>query len=95
MAGADCGVQPRGRKRREFHPLYPFLESGLYSEPLRRYLDLFPREQIRIYIYEEAWKDAPGFVRDIFEFLEVDAGFAADFSKRERARRTPRLRGLR
>lgn len=33
----------------QFGKLYPFLEFGLYSQQVRRYLDLFPRHRIGIY----------------------------------------------
>ena len=33
--------------------VYPFLEYGLYSEQLDRYLDAFPRSQLGIWLYEE------------------------------------------
>ncbi len=77
-------------ERREFHPLYPFLENGLYFESVTRYLDLFPRENVRIYIYEEVWKEPSTFVRNVFEFVGVDPGHAIDCSKRQRERRAPR-----
>lgn len=34
---------------------HPFLEVGLYYRQVKRYLDRFPRDRIRIYWYEEAW----------------------------------------
>ena len=77
-------------KWREFHPLYPFLENGLYYQQVQRYLNLFPRENVRIFLYEEAWSDPPALIKDIFEFLGVDPGFSTDLSRRELERRAPR-----
>lgn len=76
--------------RREFQPLYPFLENGLYYAQVRRYLDLFPRENIRIYIYEEAWKAPAVLLADISKFLGVDPSFQPDLSFKELERRAPR-----
>src|SRR6266496_4229203 len=42
--------------QRQLSILYPFLEVGLYYEQVKRYLNHFPRHQIRIYWYEEAWR---------------------------------------
>jgi len=70
--------------------IHPFLEFGLYYEQVNRYLELFPREQIRIYLYEEAWR-SPGFFADLFRFLDVDTGFRPDTSHKALERRAPRL----
>jgi hypothetical protein len=59
----------------------PFLEMGLYSEQLQRYLKCFPREQIGIWFYEEAKLRPREFMREVLEFLEVDSAFAPDTSK--------------
>jgi len=68
---------------------YPFLEVGMYSEQVGRFLDRFPREQVRIYWFEEAWKDPSGLMRDLFEFLGVDSTFRPDTSERYLSRRAP------
>lgn len=79
-----------GNKRMEFRPTYPFLENGLYYEQVKRFLDLFPRERVRIFIYEEAWRDSAKLVREIFEFLDVEPAFAVDRSRRDLAQQAPR-----
>jgi Sulfotransferase family len=71
--------------------LYPFLEIGFYSQQVKRYLDLFPRDNIRILWYEEAWREPSRLLADLFQFLNVDATFSPDTSRRELARRAPRL----
>lgn len=46
--------------------------NGCYFANLKPYFDCFPREQIRVYLYEE-WNEQPQYVlRDIFAFLGVD-----------------------
>jgi Sulfotransferase family len=74
----------------EFQPLYPFLENGLYYQQVKRYLDVFPREEVRIFLYEDAWQDSARLLRDIFEFLGVDPAFPVDLKARELAQRAPR-----
>ena len=74
--------------------VYPFLEIGLYYWQVKRYLDLFPRDRIRIYWYEEAWRRPASLVADVFDFLGVDAAFQPDLSERSLERRAPRLTGL-
>ncbi len=46
--------------------------NGCYFANLKPYFDRFPREQLRVYLYEE-WNQQPQAVlRDIFAFLGVD-----------------------
>lgn len=50
--------------------------NGCYFANLKPYFDHFPREQIRVYLYEE-WNQQPQAVlRDILAFLAVDASVA-------------------
>ena len=80
-----------GARDKTFGKLYPFLEFGLYYEQVKRYLDLFPAENIRIYVYED-YRDKPlEMLADLFRFLEVDAGFTADTSQRRLEPRIPRF----
>jgi hypothetical protein len=69
---------------------YPFLEIGLYARQVKRYLDLFPRDQVRIYWYEEAWRQPEQLLRDAFQFLGVDPDFRPDLAHQFLKRRAPR-----
>jgi hypothetical protein len=73
---------------------YPFLEVGLYHRQVQRFLELFPRERIRIYWFEEAWREPACLMKDLFEFLGVDPGFQPDTSRQHLARRAPRWPAL-
>jgi Sulfotransferase family len=57
-----------------------WMQISRYHEPLRRYFDLFPRQQILVFLFDDLKKDQTGVVRDIYGFLGVDAGFLPDFS---------------
>lgn len=73
---------------------YPLLEVGLYYEQVRRYLERFPRNNTRIFWYEEAWRNPEGLLFDLFRFLGVDASFRPDTSKKSLLRRAPRFPAL-
>jgi hypothetical protein len=79
---------------RELSILYPFLEVGLYCEQVKRYLALFPRERIRIYWYEDAWRRPARLLQDIFEFLAVDTAFEPDLREKSLERRAPRVKAV-
>jgi hypothetical protein len=53
-----------------------YRKRGYYHAQLSVYYELFPRDRIRAYLYED-WRDNPrAMLRDICQSLEVDEGFA-------------------
>jgi hypothetical protein len=72
---------------------WPFLEYGRYHEQITRYMREFPRSQMHISFYED-FERAPGpLLANLYAFLGVDGGFAADVSHRHNEPRIPRLAG--
>lgn len=68
------------------------LEQGFYAEQLKRYFDLFPKEQLLVLIYEDIRKDPEAFMRGIYQFLGVNDSFKASMLQSEiNIARTPRL----
>jgi hypothetical protein len=63
----------------EFSPIYPFLEFGMYCRQVKTFLKLFPRENIRIYFYQDGHSS---IVSDLFRFLNVDPAFSVDLSRK-------------
>ena len=51
-------------------------ENGFYFRQFAAYYALFAREQIKVYLYEEWQTDPRALLRDLFQFLEVEADFA-------------------
>ncbi len=49
--------------------------EGFYLEHIRRYLEYFPRESILILIYDDLQSDPIGYLRQVYEFLEIDISF--------------------
>jgi hypothetical protein len=80
-----------GAGGREVSILHPFLEVGLYYRQVKRYLDVFPRENIRIYWYEDDWRQPARMLADLFAFLQVDTGFMPDTTHRSLEQRAPRV----
>jgi len=75
----------------EISILHPFLEVGLYHRQVERYLRQFPRKNIRIYWYEEDWRQPKRMLGDLFAFLGVDPAFEPDLSHKSLAKRAPRV----
>lgn len=72
VAGEVPETKPFGEAL-EAHPEY--LETGRYASHLQRYLDLFPREQLHISIFDDARSNPLESVQDVYGFLDVDAAF--------------------
>jgi len=81
------------RRKDGWYPFYFYREGGYYYTNLLRYFELFPRERIKVYLYEE-WSTSPQAVlRDLFQFLEVDESFAPALI-RSNVTRIPRIRSM-
>ena len=68
-----------------------YLEIGNYFDQVKRYYDLFRREQIKVILYDDFKKDAKGTLKDLFQFLGVDPEFEIDMSKRYNEAGMPRF----
>jgi hypothetical protein len=67
-----------------------YVGRGLYYYQLKRYFDMFGREQVKVYLYEDLSKGPVGVLQDIFRFLKVDASFVPDVSLRRNVSGSPR-----
>ncbi|MDY6993319.1 MAG: sulfotransferase [Pseudomonadota bacterium] len=63
------------RKAAGWEPIWHFTSVGLYFEQLKRYYDIFTREQIKVLLYENLKNDQLGLLRDVYQFLNVDPDF--------------------
>jgi hypothetical protein len=68
-----------------------YVQGGLYAVQLKRYLSLFPREQMFIGFYEAFRSDPFLMTQDIYRFLGVDPGFTPDCSEHHHVTRLPRF----
>lgn len=77
-------------RSRQFSVHYPFLEFGLYSEQLGRYLERFGKN---VWIgFHQDFQDRPREIyRDICRFLGVDHEFSPSMDRRHLESRVPRL----
>ena len=69
-------------------------ESGLYHAKLQRYFDTFPREQIKVILFDDLIAKPEETVRSLFEFLGVAPDFAVDTTTRFNRTYSPRFVGL-
>lgn len=76
----------------QFDRLHPFLELGFYFGQVKRFLDLFCRQNIYIAFYEDYQRDPAGMIENVLRFLDVDASFRADTSRKYLASGDPGCR---
>ena len=48
------------------------VDAGMYYEQVKRYLEIFPREQIKIFVFEEFVKEPKKVVKEILDFIGID-----------------------
>lgn len=91
-----AGEVPRTKSFREALESRPeYLEAGRYARHLQRYLDLFPREQLLVSIFDDARRDPLAAIQEIYRFLEVDPGFRPTMlDRRVGSGRVPRLQWI-
>jgi hypothetical protein len=55
-----------------------WMQVGRYHEQLSRYYDAFPRDQICVLLFDDLNRSPQRFVRDTYQFLNVDPAFVPD-----------------
>ena len=74
--------------------IWHYRRAGFYYAQVERFLNLFRREQVRIYLYDDLLADLDWFLRDVYEFIGVDTSFMVDTSLKPNATGVPKNRLL-
>ena len=70
------------RMRNRWHYVFHYRSRGLYYQQLKRYYEVFGRERLGVWLYEDMREDPAGVAQSVFRFLEVDDTFAPDTSSK-------------
>lgn len=68
------------RIRQGYYYHWHLKSRGFYGRYLKTYYDRFPREQIKVFLYEDFKSSAQDLLTEIFHFLGVDDSFHPDVS---------------
>jgi sulfotransferase family protein len=79
-----------GRIRDNWHYVYRYRDRGLYYGQLKRYYDVFDREKIGVWLYEDLSADPSRMVQSVFRFLGVDDAFVPDTSSKHNPGSVPK-----
>jgi hypothetical protein len=82
------------RIRDGWHPIWHLRARGFYAAQLTTFLELFPREQLAVHLYEDFEADPLRVLLSIFRFLGVSQDFTPDTSLRYNVSGRPRSRLL-
>jgi hypothetical protein len=78
------------RVENNWGPIYHYKRMGFYYEQLARYYSLFPKEQIKIVIYDDFSSDPNSVISDLYQFLGVDSTFEPDMSSKPNVSGVPK-----
>lgn len=67
-----------------------YVGAGLYHHQLTRYYERFPRERIKVFLYDDYRHNPDQFFHELFTFLGVDSSFRPDTSVKRREAALPR-----
>jgi len=61
----------------KFHNLYyqQYILLGLYYDQVKRYLDVFGNDRVRVFFFEDLKSNTDSLMKSIFDFLHIDPGF--------------------
>jgi hypothetical protein len=71
-----------------------YYELGLYSEQIKRFTDIFPAQQIKIFLFDDLKKDNKSLVKELFEFLDLRTDTPIQFDEKFNEARVPKNPGL-
>lgn len=74
--------EEENRIQKKWAPLWHYQQKGYYYEQLKRYYDIFDRQQIKVYLYEDLRNNSIELIQDIYSFVGVDNTFVPDLSKK-------------
>jgi len=83
-------------KHKNAHLFYQqYIKVGEYTTQLKRYFDIFDKENILLIDYEDFKSNVAGTVDSVYSFLEVSTEFAANVSKQYNTFTIPKNRLIR
>jgi hypothetical protein len=92
---AQALQEEEDRIRHNWHYVFHYRTRGLYYSQLERYYELFGREKVGVWLYEDLRDDPVGVVQSVFRFLGVDDTFAPDTSSKHNPARIPKSEAAR
>lgn len=74
------------RNNNEYFYNFLYYNSGLYSAQLKRVMDAFGKNNVKVVLFDDMKRSEIKIVQDVFTFLEVDNSFVPDLTPQNEAR---------
>ena len=87
----DEVIQDFNKKHKGWGISHLYIDLGLYYEQVKRYLDTFPKENVKIILYEDYKQNPKKVLVELLDFLEVSKDVSIDLNKRYNVRAAPRF----
>ncbi len=71
-----------------------FLDTSMYYRNLKRYFDVFPKENIKVLFFEDVKKDNKAFLKELYDFLGVSEFYPELTDKKVNVGLQPKSQGL-
>ncbi len=78
------------RIREHWSYRWHYKQKGFYYSQLKRYFELFNRNQIKVYFYDDFKENPIDLLQDIFRFLGVNDRFVPDLSQKHNVSGIPK-----
>mgnify|MGYP002402299564 CR=1 FL=1 len=86
--------QEEERRQQGFEPMWWYKELSLYYSQVKRYLEMFGTQQVKVLLYEELYAQPEQALRDVFAFLGVREDADINTSVRYNVAGLPKSRRL-
>lgn len=82
------------RKRAALHwlDIWRYAESTLYADRIKKYIEVFGRDNVKVLLFEEMVNSPDTFMSDLYTYLGVDGSFICDTSRAFNKTRVPRFK---
>lgn len=71
---------------------HTYIQIGLYFEQIKRFLDIFPKKQVKILLFEDLKKNQDSFEDDLCDFLCLDKKNKVSMNKKSNKGKVPKNR---
>jgi hypothetical protein len=78
--------------RNNWRYVFHYRNMGFYSSQLERYYEVFGRERVEVWLYEDLRDDSSSVAQSVFRFLEVDDSFVPNTSSKHNPAGVPKSR---
>ncbi|QQE79205.1 sulfotransferase [Alicyclobacillus sp. SO9] len=82
------------RKGDGYEPIWWYRELGVYSEPIRRYYNIFGESNVKVIFYDDFKSNSQNVLLEVFEFLDVNPDISIDTSTTLNVSGVPSSRAL-